>query len=201
MYVIASDEIGFVGKDRVLDFDTDPKEPLCDELQCPVADEVLVALRKSFTLSYPKNPFIDGLRAALDEIRRICVEALIDMPDVLQDLKLAPIPPAADMEVNRVKVFKFFLVRSSDLRVTVTYEGRKRSLHNIIETDPADELIRTARSAVSLTFSEMYNEEQHEAALLQIRNAIWDVLPAYNGYLAAIDVEPIAEKQAEDSGE
>jgi len=194
--VIADDTLSFISKDRVLDFDSEPEdEPFIDELQCPVADETLVALRKAFTLSYPRNPFIDGLTEALTEIRSVCVEALSDMPEVLEELGLPPIPPVSSEDRSgKVHLFKFTLTRAADLRIKVKYEGKSRSLFNLLEPDPADVLIRTAREIVSLTFSEMHSEDQHEAVLRQIRNNIWDVLPAYNEYLTAIEVEPIAAK-------
>lgn len=195
VYVIVGNALGCIGPDRILDLESDPHEPLCDELQCPIADEILVALRKAFTLSYPRNPFIDGLTEALTEIRRVCVEALIDMPEVLEDLKLPAIPPALDDDRRgKAKVFIFFLARAADLRIKVKYEGKSRSLLNLLEPDSADDLIRTARETVSLTFSEMHSEEQHEFVLQEIRNKIWDVLPPFNEYLAAIEVEPIARR-------
>ncbi len=126
VYVIVGDAIGFIGKDRILDLESEPDEPFCDEFQCPVADEVLVGLRKAFTLSYPRNPFIDGLKEALLEIRRVCVEALIDMPDVLEELKLPPIPPIMeDRRIGKTLAFKFFLARSSDLSIKVKHEGKR----------------------------------------------------------------------------
>nr|WP_095740353.1 hypothetical protein [Rhodopirellula sp. SM50] len=45
-----------------------------------------------------------------------------------------------------------------------------------------------------LTFSEMHSEDQHLAVLHQIRNKIWEILPAFNEYLTAIEIEPIAAK-------
>lgn len=197
IYVIVGDAISFVGKDRVLDLEseTEPDEPLCEELQCPIADEILVALRKAFTLSYPQNPLIEGLSEALAEIRRVCVEALIDIPEVLEDIGLPPIPPVIDdKRINRAKVFIFFLARASDLRINVRYEGTRRSLFKLLEPDPADALIRVARETVTLTFSEMHNEDQHAAVLKEIRNNIWSVLPEFNEYLVAIEAEPIAPK-------
>lgn len=48
LYLIVDAEIlGSVGKERVLDLGSDPDETLLDELQCPTADEVLIALRKA----------------------------------------------------------------------------------------------------------------------------------------------------------
>ncbi len=198
VYMIVGDAIGCIGKDRVLDLDSDPAEPLCDELQCPIADELLVALRKAFTLSYPRNPFIDGLNQALQEIRRVCVEALIEMPEVLEELKLPKIPPIMDdPRVGRTHVFKYFLARTSDLSIKVKYEGKSQPLLKLLEPVAADPLIRTVREIISMTFSEMFSEEQHEAVLRRIRDQIWEVLPPFNEYLISIEVEPIAAKTEE----
>lgn len=193
LFVIVDDTLWFIGEGRVLDFESEPEKPLAEELERHVADPILVSLRKSFTLTFPENPFIDGLTEALMEIRRVCVEALIDMPEALEDLGLPPIPPVDDdKRVGKPQVFRFAFAKATDLRIKVKYEKRMRSLFNLLEPDQGDELICTTRNIVTLTFSEMHSEEQHEKVLLEIRKSIWDVLPAYNEYLVAIEVEPIA---------
>src|SRR4051794_27299402 len=87
--IVCADHLGCIGENRVLDLESEPEKNLLDELECPLADEVLIALRKSFSLTYPRNPFIDGLQQALSEIRRIGVEALKDIPEVVQELGLS----------------------------------------------------------------------------------------------------------------
>lgn len=196
IFVIVDSTLWHISKDDlVLDFDSEPDAPLAEEVERDVADAVLIALRKSFTLTFPKNPFIDGLTEALIEIRRVCTEALIEMPETLEELGLPPIPPVhEDARVGRPQVFMFSFARATDLRIKVKYEGRTRSLFNLLEPDPGDSLIRATREIVTLTFSEMHSEEQYEEVLLRIRNNIWDVLPAFNEYLVAIEAEPIAAK-------
>ena len=54
-------------------------------------------------------------------------------------------------------------------------------------------MIRALRDLVSYTFDEMYNEEQHEEALRQIRMRIGEVLPPLNELLVSIEIEPIAD--------
>lgn len=54
---------------------------------------------------------------------------------------------------------------------------------------------------MSLTFSEMHSEEQHEVVLQQIRGNIWEVLPPYNDYLKAIEVEPMAAQPCDDGSD
>jgi len=199
VYVIVGDAVFCIDNKHVLDLDSDPEESLGDELQCPAADEILIALRRAFTLSFPTNPFIDGLTEALTDIRRVCVDALRDMPEVLEELGLPGIPPVSeDDQHSSAKLATCFFARAKDLRLRVSYEGKKHALFTLLQPDPADALIRTAREIVTATFSEMHSEEQHQAVILQIRNSIWDVLPAFNTYLIPIEVEPIAAR-AEDS--
>ena len=84
-----------------------------------------------------------------------------------------------------------------DLRIKVKYKRRTRSLFNLLEPVGGDELVTVARKIVSLTFSEMHNEEQHEEVLHQIRQLIWDMLPPFNEMLISIETEPIAAKPQE----
>lgn len=56
-------------------------------------------------------------------------------------------------------------------------------------------MIKVLRDTVSDTFSELYDEDQHEAVLLSIRERIWEVLPQFNDILDEIEVEPIARKE------
>jgi hypothetical protein len=195
--IISAEVLGAIGENSVLEFDSDPEKPLIDELQCPVADEILIALRKSFSITYPRNPFVEGLAKALKEIRRIGVEALVDLPEVLAELKLAPIPAHSKHDSSgKVYLFKYSLVKRSDLRRSIIYEGKKRSLMRLADPPPADGLIRALREIVSNTFAEMHDENQHEQVLTGIRQKIWDVLPAYNELLMNIDIEPIAIRAA-----
>ncbi len=88
--VVCADHLGCIDENRVLDLESEPKKNLLDELACPLADDVLIALRKSFSLTYPRNPFIDGLQQARSEIRRIAGESL----QYLDSLQLLPCPSA-----------------------------------------------------------------------------------------------------------
>ena len=196
VYVIVGDAVYCIDKNRVLDLDSDLDDSLGTELQCPAANGILIGLRKAFTLSFPVNPFINGLSQALTEIRRVCVDALRDIPEVLDGLGLPAIPAVSGDEWHpNVKIATCYFVRAADLRIRVLYEGKRQALFPLLRPDPADTLIRTTREIVTATFSEMHSEEQHEAVLLQIRNSIWDVLPRFNKYLVQIDVEPIAARR------
>jgi hypothetical protein len=200
--IVLAENLGCIDDKRVLDPGSEPQKNLLDELQCPAADEVLIALRKSFSLTYPRNPFVVGLQQALTDIRQVGVEALKEIPEVLQDLALPAVPgSAADASKHRAIVFMFSLVRFRDLAVQVQFEGRTRSLVKLLDPFPADELVRTLRNVISDTFSEMHDEEQHEQVLKRIRNRIWDTLPAFNDLLYEIEIEPIAERPATEDAE
>ncbi len=194
--IVEAGILGSVDKDRSLVINSDPDDNLLDELQCPHFDDVLIALRKSFSLTFPRNPFIDGLKEALQEIRRIGVEALQTIPEVLEELNLKPVPPASE-ELTPIKayVFQYSLARLDDLQLKVKYEGKSQKLASLIEQRPADGVVRTLRDIISDTFEEMFSEEQHEDALRRIRRRIAAVLPPLNDILISIEIEPIAESE------
>lgn len=73
--ILFADTVAHIGEDRVYVPDSEPQKSLMEQLNCPAADEVFIALRKAFSLTYPRNPFVDGVQSALTEIRRIGVEA------------------------------------------------------------------------------------------------------------------------------
>jgi hypothetical protein len=172
--------------------DEDISDNLLDELQCPVADEVLIALRKSYSLTYPYNHLMDGLQASLAEIRRVSTEALVPLGDVLAELDLPPVPPTMDDKTaTKVYVSKFSFARTDDLKRAVRYKGRERSLLPLVQQAPADDLITTLRAVLSDTFAEAYDEDQHAEILRRIRERIVAVLPSYNQQLFEIEVELI----------
>lgn len=141
----------------------------------------------------PVESFIEGLTEALAEIRRLCVEALREEPQILADLELPPIPPVTESERSRkVSVVTCFFVRRDQLPPKVKYRGKSSPLAKLVPIVPADFLVRTARRTVAATFSEMFSEDQHDAVLKQIRQDIWNVLPAFNTFLEGMEVELIS---------
>src|SRR5579885_2578447 len=68
--IVLAEILDCIDENKVLDPGSEPEKSLLGQLQCPAADEVIIALRKSFSLTYPRNPFIEGLQQALSEIRR-----------------------------------------------------------------------------------------------------------------------------------
>jgi len=205
--IVFTDDLCRVGDDRVLadraleDDDNYPEVSLMDKLQCPVADEVLIALRKSFSLAFPRNPFMDGLKESMTEIRRIGAEALKPMPEVLLGLGLRPIPQIMDDPINhKVYVTLFAVARSADLQINVKTATRSKRLLSTIDHFPADPLIWALREVVSDTFLEMHDEDEHSKVLKDIRRKINNVLLPYNPLLEAIEIEPIGRFEGELSG-
>ena len=191
MYVIVeASPLCCIGPDRILDFEVDADQSLANELDCPVADTVLVALRKIFSLTFSENPFIDGIEKAVTQIRKLGVEALIEIPQILEDLKLSPIPKQLSTK-NKVHVFRYFFVKDDDLKIQIKFEGKRRSLYRLLNKWPGDELVSTLRDVITETFSEIYDEEQAVDTLRRIRSKIWEVLPKYNDVLIDIEIEPM----------
>ena len=193
--ILAADAVCCVGEDRVYnaDAESDPEKSLMDKLQCPVADEVLIALRKAFSLTFPRNPFLEGIKAELAEIRRLGVEALKPMPEVLSDLGLAPIPAMEnDPAITRARVFRFVFARTEEVDISVKADGKRRRLLDLVGNDDGTELVKALRSVVSDTFEEAHNEDQLMAILRRIRERIQKTLPAFNACLESIEIEPIA---------
>ena len=196
--IVHADSVCCVSEDRIYDPASEPEKSLMDELQCPVADEVLIALRKSFSLTFPQNPFIEGVQSALLEIRRIGVEAMKPLVEVLTDLQLAPLPPIMnDPVMTKAHVFQFVFARTADLDIRVRVANRKRRLFDVVEHEDGTMLLTTLRSVITDTFSEAHDEDQHKAILLRIREKIQGVLPQFNACLESIEVEPIAEIRAD----
>ena len=190
--IVPTDDLGCVSKDREFDLDSDPDESLLDELQCQHIDDVLIALRKAFSLTYPRNPFIDGLHAALAEIRRIGTEALKPMSEILTTLHLKPVPLDFNESLaGKVYVVMFSIAKAADLDIRVKCEGKSRRLLDLIENRPGDAVVATLRQIVSETFSEMHGEDEHEATLRRIRRRISEVLPQFNDWLEMIEIEPV----------
>ena len=191
--IVHADTVCCVSEDRVYDLESEPETTLMDQLQCPIADEVLIALRKSFSLSYPRNPFIDGIQQALAEIRRIGVEALKPMPEVLAELGLLPIPPIEnDPAMRKTSSFIYMFARTEDIDISVKVEGKRRRLLDVAENQDGTPLLLALRSVVTDTFDEAHDEDQHMAILQKIRSKIQTVLPAFNNCLESMEVERIA---------
>lgn len=191
--IVHADTVCCVSDDRVYDLESEPETSLMDQLQCPIADEVLIALRKSFSLTYPRNPFIDGVQEALAEIRRLGVEAFKPMAEVLADLGLPPIPPIEnDPALRKTRLFMFMFARTEDIDISVKIGGKRRRLLDVAENQDGTPLLLALRSVITDTFDEAHDEDQHMAILQTIRSKIQTVLPAFNNCLDQMEIERIA---------
>lgn len=200
--IVLADDLCCVGEDRVFNPELeDAEKNLMLTLQCPVADEVLIALRKAYSLTFPRNPFIEGIRAEINEIRGLGADALKPMPEVLLDLGLPPIPMFdSDPAKDKTYVFKFAFARTQDIDIWVRVDGKRRRLLDVAHHEEATALITTLRCVVSDTFEEAHNEDQMLAILGRIRKRIQTVLPAFNACLTSMEIEPIASTADDDSG-
>lgn len=188
--LLSPDLLDSVSKDFVLDLDEQFDDGAFAETRLHPIDEVLIALRKSFSLTYSRNPFIDGLKECEIKIRETCVDAIKCHPELLEELKLPPIPFVIDDPAERKSLlFRFALVRSKDLRIRVKYEGKKQSFFKLLDATGGDQIVRTIRAVVSDSFSEAHDEDQHEEILNVIRPRIWKILPDFNEVLDEINIE------------
>jgi hypothetical protein len=199
--ILYADRTGYVNKEFVYDRDSDPDESPLDELDYFPADDLLDALRQSFSLTYLDDLSLKGMRNSLAKIRRLGVDVLKMMPKALADLGLKPVPTNEDdPALNKTVMFKFAFMREADLNIKVTFEGKKRRFLDLLDYEIATPLIQTMREVVADTFEEAFDDDQHERLLRRIRGRIWKTLPAYNVCLESIGIEPIAEYRADAQG-
>ncbi len=199
-----ADELYRFDKDLKLreEEDDDPEESLAAVWDCEVADETLVALRRTFSKTFTSEYRLELLQQLLVDIRRECTEAGKPLHVIWSELELPAIPlEEYDPSVNKVRVFKFIFVRNRDLATKVLVKGKSKKLSTIVGFEDATELLRTLRAVISDTFSEIHNVDQCEALLHKIRTRIWAVLPAFNVCLRSIEKEPIAPKTPDDADE
>lgn len=132
--------------------DDDPNNNLGVKLQCPAADTVLIALRKAFTLTYPHNPFLEGTNASIKEIRRLCVDALKPMPDVLEKLQLPAIPKFMDDPINKkAQLYCYLFVPTREIDIRIQKDGKKQKFLDSFWHREATSLLVAARNVLSFT--------------------------------------------------
>ena len=123
---------------KVLDLEAVESEEECrgplSDVETYPADDLLASLRKAFTLTFPPNPFIDGLQNALTEIKRVCIDGIKSLPEVLETLDLKPMPFVIDDPLEgKAMLFKHVFVESKHLRIQVKYEGKRQSLFKLVD--------------------------------------------------------------------
>lgn len=170
---------------------------LLDELDCPVGDDLLVAVRKTYSLTYSRKSSLGQIKKTVLRMRELLSSALHPLAEVTDAMKLKPVGHDKSWdEADDVRVFKFVLasVKELEVKVEVEHEGgiRRCLLLDQIKTQPADPLLIAARDLVSLTFQEVFSPLEHRRLLGEIRRRAAEVLVPFNWCLESIDVEPVA---------
>jgi len=174
--------------------DREKKESVEQEyLGCPIGDEVLIALRKAFTHTYFSEDQLRPRKEAVDEIRRVALDALCPLSAILQRLKL-PAASNPNPDEKGCGVFKYVIAPAKQVRQRVKDEatGRHVPLIQLIMAEPADHTVRALRHVLKLTFSEVYTDNDYNNLLAEIRRIAADVLLPLNWMLEEIEVEPVA---------
>jgi hypothetical protein len=196
--IVHADALAQVSESGKRDFEGELKGNFLDKLQCPTADDVLIALRRCFSLAYPDEHSDEGCKQAVARIRDVARAALMPVgDDLLTSLRLQPVGQPPPERKIKVHVFLFVFARKADLDIKALHEGKPIRLLNSLEHWPADDLIVALRRILTVTFSEMYTADQHLDALYEVRHLVANVLLPYNELLEAIEVEPIAQPTKE----
>ena len=163
---------------------------LKDELQFPLGDPILLALRESFTLTYPRRLDFIEPKEMLSRIREVAAAALKPIGDVLTKLKLPSVGKFAQ-EDGAVTVFK--LVIAPVEKVTSPLDPA--------DFVPADPVIIALREVLTLSFSEAYSERDYAQVFAKVRKLASKTLIPYNEVLEYLEIEPVAKPTVFDPSE
>lgn len=202
--IVYADALANVSESDKRNAEGELEDNLLDKLQCPMADDVVRALRKCFSLAYPESHLDEPVKGAVEKIREVAREALMPLGDeVLTSLRLKPVGQPPKESKIKVHVLLFVLAKKADLDIKAMHEGKPVKLLSVLEHWPADKIIATLRQILSMTFEEMYEGEQYINMLYEVRRLVADTLVPYNDLLEQIEAEPIARptKERDDSTE
>lgn len=173
--------------------DDEKEETVLDRLGCPPGDGVLRALRRAFARTYFSEDPLKPRKDAVEDIKKVAMDALQPLEDILRKLKLTPVAPE-DKQSGVVQVFKFVIIPSKEIQRKVKDEktGRKVALMEIVPNAPADAPIQALRQILKLTFSEVYTDADYQNVLADIRLMSARALLPVNWMLEEIEVEPVA---------
>jgi hypothetical protein len=160
---------------------------LKDELQFPLGDPILLALRESFTLTYPRRLDFIEPKEMLSRIREVAAAALKPIGDVLTRLKLAPVGKFVQ-EDGAVTVFKVVIAPIEKVTTPL----------NPAHYFPADPVIVALREVLTLSFSEAYSERDYARVFAKIRKLAAKALIPYNDVLEYLEIEPVAKPKVFD---
>jgi hypothetical protein len=158
-----------------------PDLELKDELQFPLGDPILLALRESFTLTYPRRLDFIEPKEMLSRIREVAAAALKPLGDVLTKLKLSSVGKF-EQDEGAVTVFK--LVIAPIEKVTSPLDPAAFV--------PADPVIIALREVLTLSFSEAYSERDYAQVFAKVRKLAAKTLIPYNDVLEYLEIEPVA---------
>lgn len=163
---------------------------LRDELQFPLGDPILLALRESFTLTYPRRLDFIEPKEMLSRIREFAAAALKPIGEVLSKLKLPPVGKFAQ-EDGAVTVFKVVIAPIEKVTTPL----------NPVHYFPADPVIVALREVLTLSFSEAYSERDYARVFAKIRKLAAKALIPYNDVLEYLEIEPVAKPRVFNPGQ
>ena len=157
----------------------------------PIADELLSSLRQIMSITYRQDFDDDAEERMLGDIRALAIKALSPLGDMLAKLRLKPVK--TDAKDESARVFKYVVVprRLLNRRVTVSDSDKKSRLGDLVQSAPADTVIRNLRKALSITFSEVFSYNERRKALWEIRQLAAEALVPLNMQLEEIEIEPV----------
>jgi hypothetical protein len=158
-----------------------PDFELTDEYMFPLGDPILLALRESFTLTYPRRLDHIEPKQMLERIREVASQALKPLGDVLAQLKL----PSAGKFVEEegvATVFKLVIAPADKVTPRIAPEACM----------PADSVMIALREVLSLSFAEVYSDSDYAGVFAKVRNLAATTLIPYNEILEYLEIEPVA---------
>jgi hypothetical protein len=154
---------------------------LKDEYMFPLGDPLLIALRESFSLTYPRRLEHIESKVMLEKIRNLASDALKPVGEILAQLKLPPVGKF-ETEEGVATIFKLIIAPVEKLAPRIAPEA----------CIPADPVVIALREVLSLSFSEAYSDQDYGVVFAKVRKLAATTLIPYNEILEDLEVEPVA---------
>jgi hypothetical protein len=168
---------------------------LLEQLDPEIGDDLLIALRKIFSLTYTDRFEIKDLDKVVSRIKSLAVRALKPFAPMLETLKQKPLKAKLTQEeMDEPKIHKYCLVRRSGHRF-MTKDAETDDLAPLVKLIPtadADGVLIALRKILSETFSEMFEYRDLKRSLYEIRMLAATALVPLNEWLEEIELEPVA---------
>jgi hypothetical protein len=192
--IVYANALSQVAESDKRDFEGELEDNFLTKLQCPTADDVLCALRKCFSLTYPLEHSDESYKQAVNKIRDVARESLMPLgDDLLTSLHLKPVGQPPKESQIKVHVILFVFAKKADLDIKALHEGKAVRLLDLLPHWPGDQLVVALRRILTITFCEMYEGQQYQETLYEIRRLVAEVLVPYNDLLEQLEIEPIAK--------